>query len=303
MKIAFPTLKFGVYPKRPGELLELPQFEQLLQWGKRCGFDGVELENSAFGLTDMSNAKLLEMRRLLDQYDLEAVSIKEGGDLTTENAAHHENLMKEAVRVAGILGADIISVSLGQDLSAKGVSNQERLGGHFYFGGSHWASDHDMRQTADSLRRICETAELSGVQVSLEIRTTSIADNSKSILKLYHMVNHPAFGLNPDVANVVWAYHDPDESWYECLEAMAPYTNYLHVKNITALPIPELNRTIFKRGLLSDGLIDFRHLLSHMKALGYSGYVVLEGADAGDKFFFFEQDIRYLRQLSKEIEF
>jgi sugar phosphate isomerase/epimerase len=93
----------------------------------------------------------------------------------------------------------------------------------------------------------------------------------------------------------------PDEDWRTCLTAMTPFTNYLHLKNLYGIRIPELQRTIFKRGPLWDGVVDFRYLLTHMKASGYDGYCVIEGAGAGDMLYNFEQGLHYVRKLLSEI--
>lgn len=302
MKIAFPTLRVGLYPVRPGEKMDPETRRKLFRWGQSVGFDGVELEDETFGLTAMSSSELDELREELDKTGLAPCAVKNGGDLySPECAEKNERDMLEAVRVAAHIGAPLTSVSLGTPVEKLGISNAERIGGTFRYAGSAWARDEDFETTAKALRRIAEHAGENGIRVSMEIRSTSIADNSTSAIRLYKMVDHPAFGLNPDVANGVWAYNTPDEDWRDCLEAMGPYTNYLHLKNLYAIRIPEFQRTVFKRGPLWDGIVDTRFLISHMLKLGYDGWCVIEGAGSGDLLQNFEQGLQYVRKILVEI--
>lgn len=303
MKIAFPTLRFGIYPKLPGEKLELEQTGKLFQWAKKVGFDGVELENDTFELIQMQTEELKIFYGLLAEYGLEAASVKTGGDLLTEAASYNEEMMIRAIQTAECLKAKIVSISLGENLADKGIDNAARLGGDFRYATSSWAVEEDYQKTAEAVKRICKYCEGTDVSLSLEIRTSSIADCSESVLKLYRMVDHPKLGLNPDLANVIWAYDKPVETWQHCLSEMAPYTNYFHVKNIVPLRIADLHRTIYKRGLLCDGTIDFRYVLQFMKEQGYQGYYVLEGPADGDKFYYFEEDYKYLKRLLQDIEY
>lgn len=303
MKIAFPTLKVGYYPFPPGKALDATATRKLFAWGKSKGFDGVELEDATFGLTTMSGPELDAFKAILDESGLEPCAVKNGGDLYTPGIAEkNEHDISEAIRVAAHLGAKFISISLGTPVDHLGVSNDERLGGNFRYAGSMWAKQEDFEITAAAIRRLAQKAVDAGTEISLEIRSTSIVDNSESVLKLYKMVDHPGFSLNPDVANMVWAFMTPDEDWRDCLKAMAPYTNYLHLKNVYGMRIPELQRKIYKRGPLWDGVVDFRYLLSHMREIGYRGYVVIEGAGAGDMLYNFEQGLAYVRQLLQEID-
>jgi sugar phosphate isomerase/epimerase len=52
---------------------------------------------------------------------------------------------------------------------------------------------------------------------------------------------------------------------------------------------------------LGDGEINTRHLLRLLSAMGYTGPLCLEGPRAGDREWFAQQDIAYLRRLLAEL--
>ncbi len=303
MKIAFATLAMGVYPVRAGGKLDSETRQRLFAWGRNAGFDGVELQDNAFGTTAMSDAELEDLAADLRRANLEPAAVKVGGDLYTPAiAAQNEERLYKAIHAAAAIGAKVVSSSIATPLNLMGVPVSERLGRKVSYGSSLRASEEDFVTTTNALRRAAEAAIKAGVIISLEMHTNSLADSSKGTMKLFQMVDHPGLSVNPDVGNLIWGYMVPEEDWRDCLEAMAPHCQYLHLKNIYRLHIPELERTIFKRGPLWEGVVDFRFLLTHMLRLGYNGYGVVEGAESGDHLSYVEQGLHYVRKLLREIE-
>jgi sugar phosphate isomerase/epimerase len=303
MKIAFATLSMGVYPVRTGGKLDPVTRERLFAWGSKAGFDGIELQDSAFGCTDMSDAELEAMAKQLRDCKLKPAAVKVGGDLYTQSiAAKNEERMIKATHAAAVLGSSMVSTSIATPLNLIGVPRTERLGRKVSAASSAQAEEEDYVTTAAALRRVAEAAQKEGVQVSLEMHTNSLADNSKGTLKLHQMVNHPALGVNPDVGNLIWGYMEPEEDWRDCIATMAPYTNYWHLKNIYRFHIPELDRTVFKRGPLWEGVVDFRFAFAMMLRAGYNGWGVIEGAESGDHQTYVKQGLRYIREMEEEME-
>ena len=302
MKIGFPTIRLSLHPVEPGGRFDAESRARLFAWGHAAGFDGVELNENRFGMSSMSSAEVGELRRQLAEATLEPAAVKTGGDLHTPGIAEkNERAMIEGIRVATELGAKLVSIGLGTPASCLGVADYERLGGKFCFGGSALARGDAYTATAAALRRVARVAEDAGVALSLEIAPGSIADTGASALRILQMVGSAALGINPDLGNLVTAYMEPEEDWRECLYAVSAHINHLDVKNVYGLRIPELQRTIFKRGVLWDGVIDYRFVFAHLKQTAYEGYCIIESAGSGDMLFNFEQGLQYVRKLRAEI--
>ena len=65
---------------------------------------------------------------------------------------------------------------------------------------------------------------------------------------------------------------------------------------------PENNRSVFVRVPLPDGEIDYRYAMSAMHNAGYSGYMTIEGASAGDQWHNDAKSITYAKKIWDELE-
>ena len=85
------------------------------------------------------------------------------------------------------------------------------------------------------------------------------------------LVDHPAVGLNPDLGNVYWTYHVPEESSEQAIAAMAPHAKYWHLKNLRRTYVPGQEFALFHQTPLPDGEIDYRFAVAAMLAAGVGG--------------------------------
>jgi sugar phosphate isomerase/epimerase len=143
-------------------------------------------------------------------------------------------------------------------------------------------------------------AEL-GVKISVEIHQHCLADNSASGRSLMERVGHPVVGLNPDLGNVYWNYHTPEEASEAAITAMAPRSYYWHMKNLVRVHVPQHEHSIFLQVPLPDGDIDYRFAVSAMLAAGYQGDLAIEGLRLGDQLRGDGRSLAYVRELLKEL--
>jgi sugar phosphate isomerase/epimerase len=130
---------------------------------------------------------------------------------------------------------------------------------------------------------------------------SSPVDNSWSARLLHELVDRPNFGINPDIGNVAWAYHEAEESPEDNVEALADISVYWHCKNVVRVNHPENERSIAWKVSLGDGEMDYRFLMTAMVAAGYDGYVVIEGGRVGDQFEMDTRSLHYMRKLESEV--
>jgi sugar phosphate isomerase/epimerase len=108
-------------------------------------------------------------------------------------------------------------------------------------------------------------------------------------------------GLNPDLGNVYWTYHVPEESSEPAIAAMAPHAKYWHLKNLRRTYVPGQEFALFHQTPLPDGEIDYRFAVAAMLAAGYPGDFAIEGLRLGDAITGDARSAAYLRDLIQEL--
>ena len=76
---------------------------------------------------------------------------------------------------------------------------------------------------------------------------------------------------------------------------IGPISVYWHCKNLFRVNHPENERSVFLRVAIPDGEIDYRYAISAMHNAGYSGYMTIEGASAGDQWHNDAKSINYAK--------
>ena len=119
---------------------------------------------------------------------------------------------------------------------------------------------------------------------------------------MLELIDRPNVGTNPDIKNIYWAYNEPEESCEEAILALAPHANYWHCKNVTRIPLPRTDFTVFIRHSLSDGEVNHRFGIAAMLDAGYTGYLAIEGNPNVDQLYVDGQSVAYARALLEELE-
>jgi sugar phosphate isomerase/epimerase len=252
----------------------------------------------------MPESELVLLRQQLNRNGIEPAAIKCGGkDLYSPQVAstNRETVLK-AVQAAALIGAKTVSVGISSPVSREAVPEHDRIGRKTSPGSSAIAAPQAFEKTADAFRIIADAGSLVGVNISIEMHQNSIADCGQSTMKIHAMVNHPNFGVNPDLGNLVWTYMHPEEDYRDTIALMAPKATYWHMKNMKRVHIPDLERTIFLRGPLWEGYVDFRWAVTEMLRAGYTGYGTIEGCGEGDHLSYVAQGLAYLRRVIEEAE-
>ncbi len=305
MEIAYAWRRAAFYPYA-GPPFTFPPKEFRARWLKKIrslNVAGIEIGTDAAG-PDPTEAKVHELRKELDGAGVPCVSVRGGGGVThPRTAAASKERILLSVRFAGWIGASVSNNGLttpATDPHGPGVMN---WGDYVSQGSSRLASEEDFVRTAAALREAGKLAADVGVDISIEVHQHSIADNSWGALHLLQLIDHPRVGVNPDLGNIYWTYDVPEETSEAAIVKLAPHTKYWHCKNLHRVHFAQLKQSYFVRVPLPDGDIDYRFALSAMHHAGYTGYIVVEGANAeGDQFSMDGRSIEYMRGLLREIE-
>jgi sugar phosphate isomerase/epimerase len=225
---------------------------------------------------------------------------------TAKTGPQNRVRLNDAIDYAGWSGAEVVNGAMSAPARVPGHPPGAAPGS-----ASGWEVSQDSSRDAllnmyDELAGVfqaaCAKAADVDVNIVVEVHQNSPVDNSWSALLLHGKVDRPNFGINPDIGNILWTYDVPEESFDDAIDKIAPVAKYWHSKNLHRIYHPENNRSVFLRVPLPDGEIDYRYAISAMHKAGYSGYMTIEGAWAGDQWHNDAKSIDYARAIWDELE-
>lgn len=310
MKISLGTHALLGYPPRIGNFSSKNQLKKLFKWAKRKGFQGIDVGDWWF---DFYSAELSEVEKL--KYEINDCGLELAAFNCLRKNITHESVkddnkkdLKRAIEVAKIVKPEVVSISLSlnpevfitKDANSDNII-MSPIGLRKSPGGSEEARSEEFIEAAKFLSELAEDAAKSKVEIALELHHCSLADTSRSLLKILNLANHPNLSANPDLGNLYWAYDTPKEPWYEAVERLAGQVKFWHVKNLQRIYLPEYNKSVFLQTPLDEGDIDYRWALEKLFSNGFDGYISLEGAGPGDLLSFAEKGKDYLQDLIAEL--
>lgn len=298
MKLCYAFRRGSIHPYYGDDL---PPKEHRAGWLKavrEMGFEGIELPaNCASG-----DEQLKELRDELDSAGLPCVCVRGGGGVAADpdRAERNRALWEELLHAASMLGAKVVNGNLitpARDPNIRETHWGASWGNPFSHSGSRESSLIDFEKSANMMTELADVAANLGIEIAIEVHQNSINDTSWSALQLMQMINRPNVGLNPDLGNIYWLYHIPEESCEGAITALAPHAKYWHCKNLYRIYIPENKHSIFLQVALPDGDINYRFAITAMHQAGYSGYLAIEGVRTGDQLYNDARSVEYVQQI------
>jgi len=265
---------------------------------KSMGFEAVEV-----GVDESADqAAARDLASEVGDHGLAIGAVRGGGALNHPlSSARAFERLQRAIRYAGWTGASVVNSALVSPPTHPDGPGSDRRGEQVSQGASRTASEQDFALTAERLRAAGHIAADLNVNISIEVHQGSIADNSTATLHLLDLVGLKNVGANPDLGNIYWHYEEAEETPEAAIVALAPRAVYWHCKNLQRVHIPELRRSFFNRVPLPDGEIDYRFAVAAMLDAGYSGYLAVEGAAAGDALSQDRRGVEYVQRVLSEI--
>jgi sugar phosphate isomerase/epimerase len=298
MPIVYAFRRSALYPD-PGREAELPPKETrrpFLLKVRETGFEGMELAVPHGGETEAR-----ELRRELEDAGLPCRAVRGGGpSLHPRDLDGNGARMEAAIRAAVWLGAPTVNASISMPRPSASRGSLP-WGEAVSWGSSRDATEADFERAAAAFSAVAPLAADHGIVIAIELHQHCLIDNSWSALHLLERVDHPAVGLNPDLGNIYWTYHIPEETGEQAILALAPHAKYWHLKNLRRTYVPGEEFALFHQTPLPDGEIDYRFAVSAMLATGYAGDYAIEGLRLGDSITADARSEAYLRDLVQEL--
>jgi sugar phosphate isomerase/epimerase len=265
------------------------------------GYDGLEVGANTLDLLD-GDAGVKGFKDRLKGFGISIAAVRAGGSLIEAKSARRNlDVMRRCVDYAEAVGSSLVVGNLMAPQRHL-PAGWEPTGTTHSQDSSREASIYLYESVADSIRPICDDAAARGITVAIEMHHSSPVDNSWSARLLHELVDRPNFGINPDIGNVAWAYHEAEESPEDNVKALADISVYWHCKNVVRVNHPENERSIAWKVSLEDGEMDYRFLMTAMVEAEYDGYVVIEGGRLGDQFEMDTRSLHYMRRLESEVK-
>jgi sugar phosphate isomerase/epimerase len=222
--------------------------DEALEGIAAAGFKHVEL-SAVPGWTEHVDldADKGELRRKLDGYGLEPVSLSGHSDLTTPDGLEHGI---KAVRWAGEYGIAIVNTAVG----------------------GHQSADENEAAFLGNINALADEAERAGITVGLEIHGDIMASGAVT-LPLLEKIGRDNVKINYDTANVV--YYSGDSA-VEDIPKVADQIVHVHLKETTG------GKGNWDFGAIGGGVVDFAAVLRLLRDAGYTGPYSVELEFSGE---------------------
>jgi len=188
-----------------------------------------------------------ELRRKLDGYGLNPVSISAHSDLTTPDGLEHG---LKAVRWAAEYGIPIVNTAVG----------------------GHQSADENEAAFLGNINALADEAERAGILVGLEIHGDIMASGAVTI-PLLDKIGRDSIKINYDTANVV--YYSGDTA-VEDIPKVADDIVHVHLKETTG------GKGVWNFGAIGSGVVDFAEVLRILDEAGYTGPYSVELEFSGE---------------------
>jgi L-ribulose-5-phosphate 3-epimerase len=217
-------------------------FDEALAGIAEAGYTHVEL-SAVPGWTEHVDldADPAEVRRKLDDYGLEPVSLSAHSDLTTAEGLEHGI---KGVRWAADFGIPIVNTAIG----------------------GHASQDEDERGFLENVGELADAADVAGVVVGLEIHGDIMASGALTA-PLLERIGRDEIKVNYDTANV--EFYSGARA-VDDLPSIASQLAHVHLKDTTG------GKGVWNFPALGDGSVDFARVLATLEETGYAGPLSVE---------------------------
>lgn len=249
----------------------------------KLGFRQLDLSDFWLALATLDQAALTKLSQAMADVGLTAIGASVVGAELHRSDRREESIawVQAALANAARLGLGHVTIGL-QPKPGPAAPPGSRPGWANNTGAPQF-TDAQFRSVARDLHDLAAGAADLGLGLSVEMHERTMVNSASNVLRLLEMAGHPNLGVNPDLGNVIRAPWPLVETWFQTLDAVAPFVRYWHVKNVTRLDLSDGNAACVVADM-DKGTIDYRAALARMRTAGYAGPLVVEHHASGDPF-------------------
>ncbi|MDA0747486.1 MAG: sugar phosphate isomerase/epimerase [bacterium] len=259
------------------------------------GYDGIEFRRYRRGMDETPEQYVDSIAASAQKSGLKYVLFGGPGiELMTGDADARKAQVEEGVQFYR-LAADRVNLTVCNIMAGSLRSSDPNVGGGDYHKhGSAAAEEKHYTQAAEGFKVLGGVAEELGFKLAFEIHMGYVHDLPDPTMKLLGMIGSPAVGANLDYGNMVYFPKAPSLS--ETISTLSEKLYMVHLKN--SMPAGTGRNAVG----LGDGIINHREYLSLLKQSGFSGPICIEAPRPGDREWFAQQDIAYLKSVLKDLD-
>jgi len=247
--------------------------DHVLDVAADLGFDGVEIWGREPHISEQfDESRIQAVQRMLQQRNLIAPVLGSYLQFGCTNPRVEGNIeLEDALHTARCLGTPLIRV-WASDI------------------GSGDATEAIWETTAMELQQACDQAQKLGIVFAAEMHTDTLTDTGPSAKHLVELVDRDNFRINYQAAS-----NTEPQTPLERLQTVMPYVVHMHAQNYASLSSEGQPRRV----PLSDGAIDYRPLVKHLRDASYHGCIAVEFAwmEGEGKREALAADLSYLKSL------
>lgn len=265
--------------------------KKAVEWG----YDGVEFRSKRPGIEEDMNQYLETIYTAAKKYGLECVLFGGGNpDLINDDESVRERSLEYCEsfypRAKEMFGFEVCNLFLGAVLNPSNTIPYAEFDKH----GSYIARQEHWERAELGLKNLAVIAEKNQFKFAMETHPNYLHDCISATMKLVELSGSKSIGVNLDYINsdVVPGGMGIEDA----LEAIGDRLFYVHLKNI--IKLSDGGRI---RIGLGDGEYNNRHIMKKLKETGYQGHICVEAPRQGDREWFAQQDLAYIKSVIKDI--
>ena len=164
--------------------------------------------------------------------------------------------------------------------------------------GSGAAAEEHYAWAAEGFRELGALAQDRGFKLAFETHMGCLTDLPEPTKKLLDLIDCPAVGANLDYGNMVYFPAPPALS--DTVATLSGRIYMLHLKN--AIPVAVGDHKSMVPTALGEGVINNREFMNLLREDGFEGHICIEAPRAGDREWYAQQDIHYLKSVLADLD-
>jgi sugar phosphate isomerase/epimerase len=271
--------------------------DEICRKAVKWGFDGVEFRRKRAGVDETPEQYVDAIAKSAEASGLKMVMLGSPTvNMIVEDADDRRRQIDEAVDFFKMASKKLnLTVC---NAFAGWLENSDKSVYYYDFRkhGSGIGTEEQYEWAAQAFRVLGDVAQELGITLALELHGCTLHDLPASANRLLKMIDRKSVGANLDYGNMIYFKDQP--SIADSISELGEKLFYVHLKNSAALSIYGLDRL---PTALSGGDINHREYMRLLAAAKYRGPIGLEAPRPGDREWFAQEDIAYIKSIIAEI--
>jgi sugar phosphate isomerase/epimerase len=271
--------------------------DQMCERAVRWGYEGVEFRSRSYGVADQDPIQYLDaLAKAQKQTGLKHVLF--GGPGPDLMQADKDARQKDVDwYIEFFRNAAKRFEPMTHNTMAGPLTTDEHPYSHYEKHGSALGTDELYEQAAGGFRQLGQVADELGIRFAFETHMGYIHDLAAPAKKLCDLIGHKSVGINLDYGNI--SAYNGGPSLADSVKDCGDRLYMLHLKNAFYTPGKQHDHMI--KCSLADGVINNREFMMLVKNAGFDGPIVIEAPRPGDREWFAQEDIAYLKSVIAEL--